>query len=156
MKQCIYSTILITIWGEPSSLWKWKTWLHFKRFLNACLLTDVVIANPIKQDPVAITAVDVGIAASGAPKAREDHYASCSPSDNFIQLAIEVFGCMHHDFDGLLQHTVRAIHSRDSSMSVLISIFTVHFCQQILVTLQCTQAKAIQRRSVAVCITHQQ
>lgn len=62
-----------------------------------------MIANSLWQDLVTAIIVEASILASHEAKAKEDHYMSHNSLDNFIPLALEVFGHMHHHFVGLLQ-----------------------------------------------------
>lgn len=87
------------------------------------------------------------MAASRAAATKEEKYAGRPASDAFLPLAVEVFGRLHPQFDGLLRQAARDILSRTGAS---LSVLTTHFRQRISVTLQRAQARAIHRRSLAV------
>ncbi|CAM6114977.1 unnamed protein product [Calypogeia fissa] len=115
-------------------------------------LTDIVVANPLRQDIIATASSQAGTAATRAATQKEEKYLARAPSDAFLPLAIEIFGRLHHQFDGLLRQAARDIHSRGSTGASL-SVLTTHFRQRLSVTLQIAQARAIHRRSLAVGTT---
>lgn len=110
-------------------------------------LADVVVADPLRQDLVSQASSRIGVAASRAAATKEEKYAGRPASDAFLPLAVEVFGRLHPQFDGLLRQAARDILSRTGAS---LSVLTTHFRQRILVTLQRAQARAIHRRSLAV------
>jgi hypothetical protein len=115
-------------------------------------LADVVLANPLRQDIVGPASSQAGIAATRAVITKEEKYAARAPSDSFLPLAVEIFGRLHHQFDGLLRQAARDIHARVGSSGTSISVLTTHFRQRISVTLQRAQARAIHRRSIAITV----
>ncbi|CAM6085216.1 unnamed protein product [Calypogeia fissa] len=115
-------------------------------------LADIVVANPLRQDIIATASSQAGTAATRAATQKEEKYLARAPSDAFLPLAIEIFGRLHHQFDGLLRQAARDIHSRGSTGASL-SVLTTHFRQRLSVTLQIAQARAIHRRSLAVGTT---
>lgn len=66
-------------------------------------MADVVVANPLRPDLVAIAAVRSGVAGARAAAAKEEKYAIRSPSDLFTPVVTELFGRFHHQFDGFLR-----------------------------------------------------
>jgi hypothetical protein len=112
-------------------------------------LADVVLANPLRQDTVGLAAAQAGVAATRAAGIKEERYAPRAPSDSFIPLAVEIFGRLHHHFDGLLRQAARDLHAR---VGAPLSVLTTHFRQRISASLQRAQARAIHRRSIAVTV----
>lgn len=113
-------------------------------------LADLVVANPLRHDLIDIASTTAGAAASRAATTKEAKYTARAPSDTFLPLAIEMFGRLHHPFDGLLRQAARDIHGRMGPTGPPLSILTTHFCQRISVALQRAQARAIYRRSLTV------
>ena len=62
-----------------------------------------MVANPLRMDLVTIAASEAGHGAARAAASKESHYVDRHPSDGFIPLALEIFGRLHHHFDGLLR-----------------------------------------------------
>lgn len=69
------------------------------------------------------------------------------PSYVFLPLAMEAFGHLHTQFDGLLRQAVRDILSHTGA---LLSVLATHLPQRISVTIQQVQALAIHRPSLAI------
>lgn len=88
-----------------------------------------MVANPLYQDITRVAASQAQAAVAWAAMAKEEKYTAWASSGNFLPIAIEISGRVHHQFDRLLQQVARDTHAQTGS------ILTTHFHQQILVML---------------------
>ncbi|CAM6116828.1 unnamed protein product [Calypogeia fissa] len=93
-------------------------------------LADIVVANPLRQDIIATASSHARSVAIRAATQKEEKYLARAPSDAFMPLAIEIFGRLHHQFDGLLRQATRDIHSRGSTGASVL-VLTTYFRQRL-------------------------
>jgi hypothetical protein len=73
------------------------------------ILTDVVIVNPMQVDLFPRSCAIQGFVVSDAIQAKERNYRNRHPTDQFLPLTIEVFGCLHKHVNMFLHNYVNAI-----------------------------------------------
>jgi hypothetical protein len=64
-----------------------------------CTLLDIVIANPMRGDLLPWSYATQGLATLDATQAKEKNYRNQHPTNEFLHLTIEVFGCLHKHAD---------------------------------------------------------
>jgi hypothetical protein len=75
------------------------------------ILTDVVIDNPTQVYLLPQSYRTQGFANSNAIQAKEMNYRNQHPTNQFLPLVIEVFGCLHKHVDIFLYDCANAIWS---------------------------------------------
>jgi hypothetical protein len=91
-----------------------------------CTLVDVVIARDLFPRSCATQ----GFVASNVAQAKERNYHNRHPSDQFLSLAIEVFGCLHKHVDVFLHNCANAIWSLKGTEGLYLSTLVTVFIKQ--------------------------
>jgi hypothetical protein len=76
-----------------------------------CTLIDVVIVNPTRADLLPRSCTIQGFVASDVTQAKERSYCNQHPTNQFIPLVIEIFGCLHKHVNVFLHDCANAIWS---------------------------------------------
>ncbi len=74
-----------------------------------CTLANIVIANPMRSNLLLQSCATQGFSAFDATQAKESSYHNWHPTNQFLFLAIEVFGCLHKRVDVFLHDYANAI-----------------------------------------------
>ncbi|KAL3682484.1 hypothetical protein R1sor_000506 [Riccia sorocarpa] len=85
-----------------------------------------------------------------AAQAKVRDYADRDPSDDFIPLALETYGCLHPRFDAFIVQCAHDMLSRSSHIPLPPSLLITSYRQRIAVALQRSHALAILQRATAV------
>jgi hypothetical protein len=72
-------------------------------------LTDIVIIDLTRMDLFPQSSTTQGFATSNAVQTKEKNYRNRHPINQFLPLAIEVFGCLHKLVDVFLHDCANAI-----------------------------------------------
>ncbi len=141
----------------------WTTFNSFCRQINIvftkddiCTLVDIVIAYPTWMDLLPQSCTIQGFVASNATQAKERIYCNWHPTNQFLPLAIEVFGYLHKHANVFLHDCANAIWSLKWIEGPHLSTLVIFLCQKILITLQRMQVSSILSRVVAVGLTTSQ
>jgi hypothetical protein len=114
------------------------------------LIVDVTVADPLPVLVMAL-AVERGHAARAAGAVKTAKYSNHSPDDTLIPAAIETFGCLGCQFNGLLCLCARrAAAPRGSDESQIREEalrLLQYYRQRVLVNLQRSQTRAIHHRA---------
>ncbi len=98
-------------------------------------LVDIVIANPMRVDLLPQSCVTQGFVALNATQAKENNYCNQNPIDQFLPLAIEVFGCLHKHADLFLHDYANAIWSLKGTKGPHLSTLVILVHQKVSITL---------------------
>jgi hypothetical protein len=99
-------------------------WPNANRFTSPIFATQKLVAFNVVQ-------------------AKEKSYHDQHPSDQFLPLIIEVFGCLHKQAYVFLHYLANAIWSFKRPKGPPIFVFVTFLCQKILITLLLMQAPSI-------------
>ncbi len=102
-------------------------------------LVNVVITDPTNVDLLLQSCTTQGILASDMTQAKERSYHDQHHIDQFLLLAIEIFGCLHKQAYVFLHHCAIAIWTLNPTLYVLVTFLR----QKISITLQRMQASCI-------------
>jgi hypothetical protein len=102
---------------------------------DICTLANVVIANPMWIDLLPWICVIQRFFTLDVIQAKEKSYCNQHPTDQFLLLTIEVFGCSHKHVDVLLHDCANAIWSSKGPKGFHLSTLIIFFCQKISITL---------------------
>jgi hypothetical protein len=91
-----------------------------------------------------------GFATSNAVQAKEMSYYNQHPSEQFLPLPIEVFGCLHKHVDVFLHECANAIWSLKGPKGLPLFVLVTFFYQRISIMLQRVQASSILSRTIVV------
>jgi len=94
-----------------------------------------------------------GFVASNVTQAKEVSYHNRHPANQFLPLAIEVFGCLHKHVDVFLHDYANAICNVKRPESPHLSILVIFLHQKVLITLQRMQTSSILNRAIAISLT---
>jgi hypothetical protein len=98
-------------------------------------LIDVVIANPTQANLLHQSCATQGFATFDAAQAKERSYRNQHPTDQFLPLAIEVFGCLHTHVNVFLHNYANAIWSLKGTKGLHLSTLVSFLHQKISITL---------------------
>jgi hypothetical protein len=90
------------------------------------------------------------LAASNTAQAKEKNYCNQHPTDQFLPLAIEVFGCLHKHANVFLHDCANAIWSLKGLKGLHIFTLVIFHCQIVSITLQRMQVSSILSRVIAI------
>jgi hypothetical protein len=116
-------------------------------------LADVVIIYPMWTDLLLQSCVTQRFLAFNATKAKEKNYHNWQPIDQFLPLAIEVFGCLHKHADVFLHDCANSFQSLKVIKGPHLSTLIIFFCQKVSITLQRMQKYSIFSWAITVGIT---
>ncbi len=106
-------------------------------------VVDVVIANPTQVNLFFQSCTIQRFVAFNATQAKERGYHNWHPTNPFLPLAIEVFGCLHKQINVFLHNCANAIWSFKRFESLPLSILVIFLHQKNPVTLQMMQESSI-------------
>ncbi len=106
-------------------------------------LTNVVIIDPTQVDLLPQSCAIQGFAAFDVVQVKEKSYHDQHSTDQFLPLAIEVFGCLHKHVDVFLHYFANAIWWLKGPKCPHIFTLATFLCQKVLITLQRIQASSI-------------
>ncbi len=90
-----------------------------------CTLIYIVIANPTHVDLLPQSCIIQRFAISNVTQVKERSYHNQHPIDQFLFLAIEIFGCLHKQVNVFLHNYVNVIWSlkgqEGPSLSILVT-----------------------------------
>jgi hypothetical protein len=113
-----------------------------------CTLVDIVIVNPTRVDLLPQSCATQRFAAFNAAQAKKRSYCNQHHVDQFLPLAVEVFGCLHKQMEVFLHNCANVIWSLKGPKGL--PFLSWLFRQKISITLQRLQASSILSRVVAV------
>jgi len=116
-------------------------------------LANIVIVDPTWADVFPWSYAIQGFATFNATQAKEKSYHNQHPTNQFLLLTIEVFGCLHKHASVFLHDCANAIWSLKGSKGPHLSIFVTFLHQKVLITLQRMQASSILSRAIVVSLT---
>jgi hypothetical protein len=99
-------------------------------------LVNIVIANPTWANLFPWSCVTQGFVAFDAAQAKEWSYHDRHPTDQFIPLTMEVFGCLHKQVDVFLHNCVNAIWILKGLEGLLLSVLVTFLQKKNSITLQ--------------------
>jgi hypothetical protein len=76
---------------------------------DICTLVDIIIIAPMQMDLLPQSYIIQGFVAFNATQAKERNYYNWHLANQFLPLAIEVFGCLHKHADVFLHNCANAI-----------------------------------------------
>jgi hypothetical protein len=100
-----------------------------------CTLADVVIANLTQVDLLPQSCATQGFVTSDVVQAKKRNYHNQRPINQFLPLAIEVFGCLHKHANVFLHDCVNAIWSLKGTKGPHLSTLVTFFHQKVSITL---------------------
>ncbi len=115
-----------------------------------CTLVDIIIVNPTRAYLLPQSYAIQGFATSNAAKAKERSYCNRHPINQFLSLAIEVFGYLHKYADVFLHDCANATWSLKGTKCPHLSTLVTFFHQKVSITLQRMQASFILNQVVVV------
>ncbi len=74
-----------------------------------CTLTNIVIVDPMRANLIPLFCTIQGLATFDTIRAKERNYCNRHPINQFLPLAIEIFGCLHKHADVFLHDCANAI-----------------------------------------------
>ncbi len=95
------------------------------------ILIDVIIIDLTRANFLRRFCTIQGFATSNVAQTKEKNYHNQHLIDQFLPLAIEVFGCLHKQVDVYLQDCANAIQSSKRSEGLFLSILVVFLYQNI-------------------------
>ncbi len=110
---------------------------------NIHTLANVVIINPIWTDLFPWSCTIQGFTTSNAVQSKERSYCNRHSTNQFLPLAIEVFGCLNKQVDVFLNNCANVIWSLQGLKGLHLLILVIFFHQKISITLQRMQAFSI-------------
>jgi hypothetical protein len=113
-------------------------------------LADVVIVNPTWIDLLPQSCITQGFANSDVAQAKEMSYRNQHPINQFLSLAIEIFGCLHKHADVFWHNCANVIWSLRGLEGFHLSTLVTFLCQKDSITLQRMQMFSILNRMIAV------
>jgi hypothetical protein len=116
-------------------------------------LTNVVIMDSMHVYLLLQSSKTQGFITSNVAQANKKSYYNWHPIDQFLPLAIEVFGCLDKQANEFLHHCTNAIWSFKGPKGPPFSILVTFFGQKISITLQKMQASSILSKAIIVDLT---
>jgi len=113
-------------------------------------LIEVVIANPIQADLLFWSCAIQGFDASDVAQAKERSFCNWHPTNQFLPLAIELFGCLHKHANVFLHDCANAIWNLKRPEGLHLSTLVTFLHKKISITLQKMQASSILNRVITV------
>ncbi len=98
-------------------------------------LINVVIANPTQTDLFPQSCATQGFAIFDAAQTKERSYCNQHSTDQFLPLAIEVFGCLQKHVDVFLHNYANAIWSLKGIEGPHLFTLVTFLCQKVSITL---------------------
>ncbi len=98
-------------------------------------LANIVVINPKRVDLLPRSCATQGFITLNAAKAKEKNYCNRHPTNQFLPLAIEIFGCLHKHADVFLHDYANAIWSLKGIKGPHLFTLVTFFCQKISITL---------------------
>ncbi len=118
--------------------------IHFSQHChcrpNVSIFTSLILCNP-------------GFVAFDATQANKTSYPNRHPTNQFLPLAIEVFGCLHKHADVFLHDYANAIWSLKGIEGPHLSTLITFLHQKVLITLQMIQLSSILSWVIAIGLT---
>jgi hypothetical protein len=116
-------------------------------------LANIVIANPMWIDLLPWSCTTQRLVALDAAQAKEKNYRNWHPINQFLPLAIEVFGYLHKHVGVFLHDYANAVWSLKGSEGPHLSTLVTFLCQKVLITLQRKQASSILSQAIVIGLT---
>jgi hypothetical protein len=113
-------------------------------------LANIVIVNPMQANLFPWSCATQGFDALDVAQAKERSYCNQQPIDQFLPLAIEVFGCLHKHVDVFLHECANAIWSLKGTKGPHLSTLVTFLCQIFSIALQKMQVSSILSRVIAI------
>jgi hypothetical protein len=102
---------------------------------SICTLVDIVIADPKRIDLFPWSCATQGFVAFDAAQAKERSYRNWHPTDQFLSLTIEIFGCLHKHANVFLHDCLNAIWSLKGTEGLHLFTLVTFLHQKISITL---------------------
>jgi hypothetical protein len=100
------------------------------------ILIDIIIVDPMRAYLLLQFCTIQRFIAFDETQAKKKNYHNQHLIDQFLPLAIELFGCLHKHANMFLHNCVNAIWSLKRLKGLHLSTFVTFFCKEVLVTLQ--------------------
>jgi hypothetical protein len=113
-------------------------------------LANIVIADPTQADLLPRSCTIQGLTTFDITQAKEKNYHNRHLIDQFLYLAIEVFGCLHKHANVFLHDCANAIWSLKRLEGLHLLTLVTFLCQKVLIALQKIQASLILSWAVAI------
>ncbi len=117
------------------------------------ILVDIVIVNSTSADLFLRSCATQGFVAFGAAQAMKRSYCNRHPTDQFLPLAIEIFGYLHKHANVFLHDCTNVIWSLKRREGLHLSTLIVFLCKKVSITLQRMQTSSILSRAIAIELT---
>jgi hypothetical protein len=99
-------------------------------------LVNIVIADPMQANLFSQSCATQGFATSKKTQTKNRSYHNQQPIDQFLPLAIEVFGCLHKHANVFVHNYANAIWSLKGTKGLHLSTLVTFLRQKVLITLQ--------------------
>jgi len=116
-------------------------------------LADIIIANLTRANLFPRSYITQGFDAFDVAQVKERSYCNWHPTNQFLPLVIEVFGCLHKYVYVFLHDCANAIWSLKGTKGPHLSTLVTFICKKISITLQTMRASSILSRAVAIGLT---
>jgi hypothetical protein len=117
------------------------------------ILTNVVIANPTWTNLLLRPCPIQGFDVSNVAQTKAKSHRKWHPTDQFLPLAIQVFGCLYKHANMFLHHCANAIWSLKGLEGLHLLTLVTFICQKVSITLQKMQTSSILSRAIAGSLT---
>jgi hypothetical protein len=108
-----------------------------------CTLTNIVIVDPTQVDLFCRFCFTQGFVASKAVQAKQKSYHNQHPTNHFLPLVIEVFGCLNKQANVFLHGCANAMWDFKRPKGPPLFVLVTFFHKKISITLQRIQASFI-------------
>jgi hypothetical protein len=98
-------------------------------------LTNIIIVDPMQMDLLPWSCATKGFDASNTIQAKENNYRDQHPINQFLPLAIEVFGCPHKQGRCVFTHLCQCHLEFERARGPSSFCLDYFFCQKISITL---------------------
>jgi hypothetical protein len=113
-------------------------------------LANVVIVNPTQTNLLPRSCVIQGFDAFDGVQTKKRSCCSRHPTNQFLPVAIEVFGCLHKHADVFLHDCANAIWSLKGIEGPHLSTLVTFLHQKVSITLQRMQVSSILSQAIAI------
>jgi len=115
-----------------------------------CILINVVIANPTQADLFWWSCATWRFIAFKIVQAKKRSYDDWHPTNHFLPLILEAFGCLDKQTNVFLHDCVNVMWNFKGPKGLPIFVLVIFLCKKISITLQKMQASSILNRAVAI------
>ncbi len=109
---------------------------------SICTLANIVIADPMQTNLFLQSCATQEFAASNGLKPKKN-YCDQHPTNQFLPLAIKIFGCLHKQTNVFLHDSTNVIWNLKGLDNFIFFVLVTFLHQKISITLQRIQASSI-------------